>query len=138
MIVGQHIQWNTLCDIPYLHGILNNKLDNFIKATDPNYGKGELLYYYQVDYANQDIIISVYQYVDGLFLRVSGCGYNNNKTEKICVTTPTPQQLVPCETPNPCVTQQPTYCQPQNTPFPQVTNDHTKLINQNADANLLI
>jgi hypothetical protein len=133
MIVGQHIQWNTICDAPNLHSILNKKLDDFIIATDPTYGTGELTYYYQVDYYNSDIIISVYQYVDGCFVKVTGCGYNNNRVQTVSLVTPTtePQTETCCtqQTPVQCVPQQPTI------PIPSATNDHTKLINKNADAN---
>ena len=135
MIVGQHIQWNSLCDTPVLDSILNRKLNDFIVATDPTYGQGELTYYYQVDYYNQDIIISVYQYVDGVFSRVSNCGYNNNRVQTSAVVTPTCTPTV--EAPS-CCTQEtaPTCAPPYGTlPIPQSTNDHTKLINQNADAN---
>lgn len=133
MIVGQHIQWNTICDAPNLHSILNKKLDDFIIATDPTYGTGELTYYYQVDYYNSDIIISVYQYVDGCFVKVTGCGYNNNRVQTVSLVTPTtePQTETCCtqQAPVQCVPQQPTI------PIPSATNDHTKLINKNADAN---
>ena len=133
MIVGQHIQWNTLCDAPNLHSILNKKLDDFIIATDPTYGTGELTYYYQVDYYNSDIIISVYQYIDGCFVKVNGCGYNNNRVQTVSLVAPTcePQTETCCtqQSPVQCVPQQPTI------PIPSATNDHTKLINKNADAN---
>lgn len=133
MIVGQHIQWNTICDAPNLHSILNKKLDDFIIATDPTYGTGELTYYYQVDYYNSDIIISVYQYIDGCFVRVNGCGYNNNRVQTVSIVAPTcePQTETCCtqQSPIQCVPQQPTI------PIPSATNDHTKLINKNADAN---
>ena len=135
MIVGQHIQWNSLCDTPVLDSILNRKLNDFIVATDPTYGQGELTYYYQVDYYNQDIIISVYQYVDGVFSRVGNCGYNNNKVQTSAVVAPSCTPSI--EAPSCCTQETATTCAPPygTLPIPQSTNDHTKLINQNADAN---
>ena len=125
MIVGQHIQWNSLCDTPVLDSILNRKLNDFIVATDPTYGQGELTYYYQVDYYNQDIIISVYQYVDGVFSRVSNCGYNNNRVQTSAVVAPSCTPSV--ETPSCCTQETATTCAPSygTLPVPQSTNDHT-------------
>lgn len=132
MIVGEHIQWNSLCDVPSLHGIMNRKVNDFIQRTDPTFGGVELTYYYQIDFYNSDVIIKVYQYVDGIFSEVNGCGCNNTTIQTQCVVTPTS-----CDTNIPIpASSQPYHSQPQSCiPLQSSgTNDHTKLVNLNGDS----